>query len=69
MTAIVAQPEKWKKVTSKLEQVCVPKFMKEFTAACRAMKPLVEFSTKALGVEVLTSKTSRRLHDEVIYEQ
>ncbi len=87
-TAIVSQPEQWKKVTRKLElegesltrppkgfcsehpliedlkrkdfvtsvalteeQVCTPNLMKEFTAACRKMKPLVEFTTKALGLK------------------
>jgi uncharacterized protein (TIGR02453 family) len=87
-TAIVAQPEQWKKATRKLElegesltrppkgfssehpliedlkrkgftasvalteeQVCSPTLMKEFTAACRTMKPLVEFTTKALGLK------------------
>jgi uncharacterized protein (TIGR02453 family) len=87
-TAIVAQPEQWKKATRKLElegesltrppkgfssehpliedlkrkdfvasvalteeQVCGPNLMKEFTAACRTMKPLVEFTTKALGLK------------------
>lgn len=87
-TAIVAQPEQWKKVTRKLEldgesltrppkgfcaehpliedlkrkdfvssvalteeQVCGPTFMKEFTAACRTMVPMVEFMTKALGLK------------------
>ncbi len=85
-TAIVSQPEPWKKVTRKLElegdsltrppkgfaadhafiedlkrkdfvvsvalteeQVCAPTLMRDFTAACRTMKPLVEFTTKALG--------------------
>src|SRR6202158_4602735 len=33
------------------EQVCSPTFMKEFTAACRTMKPLVEFTAKALGLK------------------
>jgi uncharacterized protein (DUF2461 family) len=33
------------------EQVCGPTLMKEFTAACRTMKPLVEFTTKALGLK------------------
>lgn len=33
------------------EQVCSPTFMREFTAACRMMKPLVEFTTKALGLK------------------
>jgi hypothetical protein len=32
-------------------QVCGPTLMKEFTAACRTMKPLVEFTTKALGLK------------------
>ena len=32
-------------------QVCSPKFMGEFTAACRTMLPLVEFTTKALGLK------------------
>jgi uncharacterized protein (TIGR02453 family) len=87
-TAIVAQPEQWKKATRKLEldgesltrppkgfcsehplmkdlkrkdfvasaalteeQVCGPTLMKEFTKACRTMKPLVEFTTKALGLK------------------
>jgi uncharacterized protein (TIGR02453 family) len=87
-TAIVSQPEPWKKATRKLElegesltrppkgfcsehpliedlkrkdfvasvvlteeQVCGPTFMKDFTAACRAMKPLMEFTTKALGLK------------------
>jgi uncharacterized protein (TIGR02453 family) len=30
------------------EQVCGAAFIKEFAAACRTMKPLVEFTTKAL---------------------
>jgi uncharacterized protein (TIGR02453 family) len=87
-SAIVGQPEQWKKATRKLElegerltrppkgfssehpliedlkrkdfvacvalteeQVCGPTFMKEFTAACRKMSPLVEFTTKALGLK------------------
>jgi uncharacterized protein (TIGR02453 family) len=87
-TAIVSNPEQWKKATRKLElegesltrpprgfdpthpfledlkrkdfvtsivlteeQVCSPKFMRDFTAACRTMKPLVEFTTKALGLK------------------
>lgn len=87
-TAIVNQPEQWKKAVRKLElegeslsrppkgfcaehpliedlkrkefvtsvalteeQVCGPKLMTEFTAACRAMSPLVEFTTKALGLK------------------
>jgi uncharacterized protein (TIGR02453 family) len=87
--AIVAQPERWAKVSRKLElegdslkrpprgfdpnhrfiedlkrrdfvasgglteaQVCGPRFMRDFVAACRAMLPLVEFTTRALGLEV-----------------
>ena len=33
------------------EKVCGPKFMQDFAAACRAMLPLVEFTTRALGLE------------------
>jgi len=33
-------------------QVCGPDFMRDFAAACRAMLPLVEFATRALGLEV-----------------
>ena len=33
------------------EQICGPKFMKDFTAACKKMTPLVEFTTKALGMK------------------
>jgi uncharacterized protein (TIGR02453 family) len=33
------------------EQVCSPTLMRDFTAACRTMKPLVEFATKALGLK------------------
>jgi uncharacterized protein (TIGR02453 family) len=33
------------------EQVYSPKLMREFTAACRTMRPLVEFTTKALGLK------------------
>jgi uncharacterized protein (TIGR02453 family) len=87
-TAIVAQPEKWKKAVRKLElegeslirppkgfcsehpliedlkrkdfvasvaltdaQATSPKLMREFTAACRTMTPLVEFTTQALGLK------------------
>ncbi|MGA3126428.1 MAG: DUF2461 domain-containing protein [Candidatus Korobacteraceae bacterium] len=87
-TAIVAQPEKWKKAIRKLElegeslirppkgfcsehpliedlkrkdfvasvaltdaQAAGPKLMREFTAACRTMTPLVEFTTQALGLK------------------
>jgi uncharacterized protein (TIGR02453 family) len=32
-------------------QVCGPAFMRDFAAACRAMVPLVEFTTKALGLK------------------
>jgi uncharacterized protein (TIGR02453 family) len=32
-------------------QVCSPKFMRDFTAACRTMLPLVEFTTKALALK------------------
>jgi uncharacterized protein (TIGR02453 family) len=32
------------------EQVCSPQLMKVFAAACRNMTPLVEFTTKALGL-------------------
>jgi uncharacterized protein (TIGR02453 family) len=32
-------------------QVCGPAFMRDFSAACRAMLPLVEFTTKALGLK------------------
>jgi uncharacterized protein (TIGR02453 family) len=32
-------------------QVCGPKFMRDFVAACKTMLPLVEFTTRALGLE------------------
>jgi uncharacterized protein (DUF2461 family) len=32
-------------------QVCGPRFMRDFATACRAMLPLVEFTTRALGLE------------------
>jgi uncharacterized protein (TIGR02453 family) len=32
-------------------QVCGPQFMRDFVSACRAMLPLVEFTTRALGLE------------------
>jgi uncharacterized protein (TIGR02453 family) len=32
-------------------QVCGPKFMNEFFLACKTMAPLVEFTTKALGLK------------------
>ncbi len=33
------------------EQVCGPRFMRDFTAACRTMLPLVKFTTGALGLK------------------
>jgi uncharacterized protein (TIGR02453 family) len=33
------------------KQVCGPAFMRDFAAACRAMLPLVEFTTKGLGLK------------------
>lgn len=33
------------------EQICSPKLMNDFTVACRTMTPLVEFTTKALGLK------------------
>jgi uncharacterized protein (TIGR02453 family) len=33
------------------EQVCSPTLMRDFSAACRTMLPLVEFITKALGLK------------------
>jgi len=33
------------------KQVCGPAFMRDFAVACRAMEPLVEFTTKALGLK------------------
>jgi uncharacterized protein (TIGR02453 family) len=33
------------------EQVCSPKLMKDFALACEKMNPLVEFTTKALGLK------------------
>jgi hypothetical protein len=38
-------------VTFTEEQVCGQKFMRDFTAACRKMSSLVEFTTKALGLK------------------
>ena len=32
-------------------QVCGPRFMRDFATACRTMLPLVEFTTRALGLE------------------
>jgi hypothetical protein len=33
------------------EQVCSQKFLRDFAAACRKMSPLVEFTTRALGLK------------------
>jgi len=33
-------------------QVCGTRFMRDFAAACQAMLPLVEFTTRALGLEI-----------------
>jgi uncharacterized protein (TIGR02453 family) len=33
------------------EQICSPRLMRDFAAACRTMTPLVEFTTKALGLK------------------
>jgi len=33
------------------EQVCGPRFMREFVAACKTMLPLVEFTTRVLGLK------------------
>lgn len=33
------------------DQVCSPKLLRDFTAACRKMTPLVEFTTGALGLK------------------
>jgi hypothetical protein len=33
------------------EKVCAKTLMQDFTAACRTMTPLVEFTTKALGLK------------------
>ncbi len=33
------------------EQVCGQKFLRKFAAACRKMSPLVEFTTRALGLK------------------
>jgi uncharacterized protein (TIGR02453 family) len=87
-SAIVNQPEQWKKASRRVElegdslsrapkgfapdhplledlkrkdfvasvalgegQICSMRLMAEFTAACRKMTPLVEFTTKALGLK------------------
>ena len=33
------------------EQICSAKLMRDFVSACREMSPLVEFTTKALGLK------------------
>jgi hypothetical protein len=33
------------------KQACTPAFMRDFAAACRAMLPLVAFTTRALGLK------------------
>lgn len=33
------------------EQICGQEFMRDYVAACRSMAPLVEFTTKALGLK------------------
>jgi uncharacterized protein (TIGR02453 family) len=33
------------------KQVCSPRFLKDFAAACHTLLPLVEFTTRALGLE------------------
>jgi uncharacterized protein (TIGR02453 family) len=33
------------------EQICSPRLLRDFTAACRTMTPLVEFTTKAQGLK------------------
>lgn len=46
---------KYKDFTSSIplteEQACSARFMRDFTASCRKMVPLVEFTTKALGLK------------------
>ena len=32
-------------------EVCSQKFLRDFAAACRKMSPLVEFTTRALGLK------------------
>lgn len=32
-------------------QICIPKFLSDFTSACKKMAPLVEFLTKAEGLK------------------
>jgi len=38
-------------ITFTEEQVCSQKFLRDFVAACRKMSPLVEFTTRALGLK------------------
>ena len=38
-------------VTFTEDQICGSKFLREFTSACHKMSPLVEFTTKALGLK------------------
>src|SRR6516164_3284466 len=38
-------------VTFTEDQICGSKFLRQFTSACRKMSPLVEFTTKALGLK------------------
>src|SRR5262252_155810 len=38
-------------VTFTEDQICGSKFLREFRSACRKMSPLVEFTTKALGLK------------------
>jgi hypothetical protein len=33
------------------DQICSDKLMRHFVSACRKMSPLVEFTTKALGLK------------------
>ena len=33
------------------DQICSDKLMRDFVSACRKMSPLVEFTTKALGLK------------------
>ncbi len=40
----------WRRSLTK-EQVCGPRLMRDFAAARRTMLPLVEFTTRALGLE------------------
>ena len=38
-------------ITFTEEQVCSQKFLHDFLAACRKMSPLVEFTTRSLGLK------------------